>query len=475
MVRACAGERAILDGADPALLDPAGWTDEGGGIYSHAYAGRCFNASAEHVPSGKWTRLYPVESLDALRTRRYRKTAFEKLHIEGAVFCDGTTAHVVLPGPREEYRIRLSAHGRGIVLENRRFIYFDGLEFRNYGKDVYGCAAFLLNSSNILFQHCRFIHNNTGIWVKNACFENTVQDNEFLDDTARWSFNMVKSSYHAHIESGAVYIEGRYSGRGMVIRRNKIAGLFDGAHLGPFIAIGGRTSETDFYRNRVHDVADDFVETDGYSRNVRIFDNFMDKSLSGISLAQALDGPTFVLYNHILNCGVCTATRDEGYEGYPFKTNGGAGHEVGSGHVFFYHNTAWTSDPRSHAILIKSGTWRRLTFRNNIWCGKAHGFVAWPRKPLSPMDFDHDNLYVESNAPLMRLAGNCYATLADVRRATPYLRNGFSLDPRFRDPAGGDFRLAPDSPLISKGILIPGINDRRFRGKAPDIGAVATR
>ncbi len=84
--------------------------------------------------------------------------------------------------------------------------------------------------------------------------------------------------------------------------------------------IGARTSETDFYQNEIRDVADDFIETDGYSRNVRIFENQMDGSLSGISLAQALDGPTWVMYNIIANCGVCVATQSGGDWGYPIKT-----------------------------------------------------------------------------------------------------------------------------------------------------------
>ena len=34
-------------------------------------------------------------------------------------------------------------------------------------------------------------------------------------------------------------------------------------------------------------------------------------------------------------------------------TNGGPHPEIGSGHVFFYHNTAYTDDPDSRAMLVK--------------------------------------------------------------------------------------------------------------------------
>ena len=48
--------------------------------------------------------------------------------------------------------------------------------------------------------------------------------------------------------------------------------------------------------------------------------------------------------------------------------------------------------------------------------------------------------------------------------------HGLSVDPRFTGPDRGDYSLAKDSPLIDKGVLIPGINDD-FSGNAPDIGA----
>ena len=474
VVRAAPDERVILEGAAPKLIPAKGWKDEGGGVFSHPYGGRCLNASVQHRETGKWTRLFVLGDLQSLKNRTWQGTSFRQRHIEGALFCDGRTAYVVPPGPPEEYRICVSAQTRGIVLESRSHIAFDGLEMRNYGKGNYGCAAFLRDSSNTLFQNCRVRHCNTGIWLKGACSNNTVQDCEFLDDTDKWSWKMVKSNAHNHVESGGVYIEGTYSGRGMVIRRNRFSGLFDGVHLAPFVKIGGRTSETDFYGNTVTDISDDLIETDGYSRNVRIFDNLMDISLSGVSLAQALDGPTFILYNQILNSGVCQATREESFEGYPFKTNGGTGSKIGSGEVFFYHNTSCTSDPKSRAILIKSGRWKKLTFRNNIWVGRAEGFVSW-RAPLSPLDFDYDDLYVENGGTLMRLGKDVYHTLGDVQRGTSHLKHGFSVDPRLRKTATGAFELAPDSPLIDRGVAIPGINDERTKGEGPDLGACEVR
>jgi hypothetical protein len=337
----------------------------------------------------------------------------------------------------------------------------------------------VMNADDILFQNCRFRLCNAGLWVKGSSSRLTVQDCVFTDILTRWPFQLMKNGevgIDGQIETGCVYVDHKYSGRGMVIRRNRIAGLFDGAHVSPGSVDDARSNETDFYENVVDDVADDFIETDGITRNVRIFDNRMNRSLSGVSLAQALDGPTFVIYNVLANCGMVSAAQQEGFEGYPFKTNGGPQPEVGSGPVFIYHNTAWTMDPESRAMLIKNACWAKITLRNNIWCGRKEGFVSW-QVQLSPMDFDYDDLYVEAaDAPLAKISGRAKCmTLDEVRAKTGWLRHGISANPLFADPANGVFTLEDTSPCIDAGVAVAGINDRRMKGKAPDMGAFERR
>src|SRR5690606_1129419 len=54
--------------------------------------------------------------------------------------------------------------------------------------------------------------------------------------------------------------------------------------------------------------------------------------------------------------------------------------------------------------------------------------------------------------------------------ATGHESHGFNVEPGFSGPAGGDYTLAPSSPLIDAGLAIPGINDG-YSGAAPDVGA----
>ena len=76
---------------------------------------------------------------------------------------------------------------------------------------------------------------------------------------------------------------------------------------------------------------------------------------------------------------------------------------------------------------------------------------------------------------LLKIVKSRYATLEQARRALPSFSGVRVVDPQLVNPAGDDYRLKPTSPAINAGVLIPGINDVGFAGKAPDIGAFEHR
>ena len=251
-------------------------------------------------------------------------------------------------------------------------------------------------------------------------------------------------------------------------------------HLTPWIVDDARSQETDFYHNRILGCLDDFMELDGFSRNVRVFENYMRRSLSGVSVAQALDGPTFVIYNVLADCGLTASTTREGNWSYPFKTNGGPGADtVGSGPMFFYHNTAYTTDPQSHAMLVKRPIWIHLTLKNNIWVGQKLGFEIWRRDP-SPMNWDYDDLFTfNPKGSLMYIdygKGGDFKSIKEIDAKYPgFMKNGINADPMIKDQWVGDYMLKDASPCIDAGVVIPGINSMRKLGKAPDLGAYEMR
>ncbi|MCE9615587.1 MAG: right-handed parallel beta-helix repeat-containing protein [Lentisphaerae bacterium] len=485
VIQAYPGERVILNGANPDALDPAAWTREADGTLSYPCAADYVTACVEDLTTGRMIRLFAVRTREEFTTRRLANCnpdislsgAFDQNGIEGATYLDGARVHVALPAGLTKYRLLLGAHNRGIELDRWRHVQISGIEFSHYGMGLPNTGIMLRHASDILIENCRFAYDDCQIYLKGESDRVTIQNCEFIDAILDWPFGYMKiCGAGAPFEGGAVNVDANYSGRGLVFRRNHISGIFDGVHLTPWLHDEARTQETDFYENTVEGCIDDFMELDGFARNVRVFDNYMNRSLSGISLAQALDGPTYLIYNVLANCGMVTAATREGNYGYPFKTNGGPDVEAGTGRVYFYHNTAYTEDPESRAMLVKVAKWRNLTFRNNIWCGQKLGAEFW-RPDISPMDFDFDNLYVaNTNAPLVLQQYHTeYHSLASVQRQFGWLQHGLSADPRLSAPGAGNYSLSADSPCIDAGTPVSGINDGRTAGAAPDLGAYEAR
>ena len=487
VIRSSPGEKVIIDGTAPELSDLTAWDSDGEGIFSAACQGDYRSATLVRKSDDKAIRLFPVRELKHLKDRAIPEFGtFRELGIEGGVYCDGDRIHIALQASLisqqalDGHRIHVSGFQRGIVLDARHHIQLDGLELNHYGRDESSCAIYVLNSSDILIQNCNFRYDDAHIYAKLNSDRLTIQNCLFTDAILEWPFDYMKgeSGISGRFEGGAINIDSKFNGRGLVFRRNRIKNIFDGVHLTPWTIDNARTNEIDFYENIVEGCIDDFVEADGYARNVRIFDNYMNGSLSGISVAQALDGPTFVIYNVIANCGMVPAAQRPGSQnaGYPFKTNGGAGAEIGSGPLYFYHNTAYTLDPGSRAMLVKHAKWRQMTLRNNIWAGKKLGFELWMANP-SPLDFDYDNLFVQDPAgPLVLQAYRTKVmTLKEVRLRYGWLTHGISANPAFRNADSSDFSLIDTSPCIDAGIRVFGINDLRVKGHAPDIGAFENR
>jgi len=487
VLRAVPGRNVVLDGSDPSLTDSAVWKKTPDGLYVHPFtypATTC--AVLEDRQTGLRVRLMPLHTLQELKRRAVKRwaddvpeyTPFAELDLSGASYCDGKDIYLATPGPIEKYKVHISRLAKGILMENRHDIMVDGLTMRYNGNVDYAGAMFLSSASDILVQNCNVEFCDSGVGVKRNSDRVTIQDCRFMDVTGWFPFAMLKlGGSIGAFETGAVIVDGKYSGRGLVFRRNTIEGYFDGAHLTPWTEDTARSNETDFYHNHIDVCLDDLMEVDGYARNVRVFENYMSRSLSGVSLAAALDGPTFIVYNVIANCGMVRSAMKEENAGYPFKTNGGYELEVGSGQVFFYNNTAWTADPKSRAMLVKRAVWSKLTFRNNIWCGNAMGFETWESPPC-PMDFDYDDLYVsDTNAPLVLMGYHTrYDTLQDVQKRLRWLRHGVSADPKLVEPLhAGNFRLADGSPCVDAGTPVPGITDGRILGAAPDMGAYELR
>ncbi len=446
VIRSYTGEKAILDGGDPATFS---WQDQGGGIYRTNV-----HAPDTHLVTADGQRLYPYQSLSDLQNLVWGIPGF---------YANGKVLYVHLAGDKNpsSAAIVVSRFNYAFAIEQDA-IYFDHLVFRHYGRGNWAKALYFNNANDNLVQHCTFELNDLGIGFKRNSNRNLIQHNTFRDTDFQWDWHAVKGG--SRLETGGVRFYSPMTGRGNVIRRNSFHDYFDGLGICPETA-GSETSETDFYENLVYNAGDDGVETDGTCSNVRIWSNTFHDVLMGISLAPVYKGPVFVIRNLIYHTGAGNNT----FSGSPFKFNSGYGK---SGVMYLFHNTSDAALPGNNGIYIKApGSWKNIVSRNNIWAGTNYALNDY--NETQPINFDYDDLYTSNPDEYVYWGSGPdrhMRSLNVFRTKTGQEQHGTDAKPGFVDAASADYTLGESSSLIDAGVVLPGINDA-FNGSAPDIGA----
>jgi hypothetical protein len=242
-----------------------------------------------------------------------------------------------------------------------------------------------------------------------------------------------------------------------------------------------RASSIDIYNNDIHLSNDDFIETDGGTHNIRVFQNRgVNAAHNGYSAQPFFGGPVY-FYRNLL-----------------YHVPGGGAFKLSAkpAGVLIFHNTLvgeqTSTDPYSNThfrnnLFLGRGsnrgvmTWANATsnyssdyngFRPNpgvknqySWLGPAAGTTAYePKEP----DWKH------------------FSGLAEMQAATGQEAHGVELDfdifenlappdpaQRYRvyHAADLDFRLRTAGKAVDAGVALPTVNDG-FRGKAPDLGAL---
>lgn len=449
VIQGYAGETAVLDGADPATFT---WSHQGGGVY---HAG--VTVAGTHLVLADGERLFPYNNPTDLQNLSQDSTP--------GFYASGPDLYVHLAGDANPNSMTMvvSRHGSAFNVEWQDHICFVDLTFRHYGQGDYPKAIFFNQASDNLVQGCTFASNDVGIGIKRASHRNVIQDNEFYDTIFDWPWEGIKH-YADGLEDGGIVFYNPVTGRGNVIRRNIFHDDFDGFGACPSDE-AGMTNETDVYENRIYNMGDDGMETDGRCSNVRIWGNTFHDVLMGISLAPVYDGPVYAIRNLLYRTGV----GNNELTGSPFKFNSGYGQ---SGPMILLHNTADAALPGNHGLDIREpGSWEVIYARNNVWAGTAYALNN--DNPDEPLDLDYNDLYTTLAGELVWWAGlpdRHLNTLAEFQAATGQEPHGLNVEPGFADAASGDYTLDPASDLIDAGVAIPGINDG-YAGGAPDVGA----
>ncbi|MGB7566555.1 MAG: right-handed parallel beta-helix repeat-containing protein [Chitinivibrionales bacterium] len=450
LIRNAPGEIAVLDGRDTAFRPIWSVYDATAGIY---------RASCTVQPD---LAFYNGEHLFANPT--LADLVSNTWNMLSGFFTDGSWLYVRLPhagAPTGADTVQIPSATTAITCTGRQYIQFRGLEICYYGLADYSRGIYFDGASYNLVDSCYFHHSCIGVAIKRACLFNTVQHCRFTEspiDTWNWSAVKEGTGYY---EAGGVVVYGSTSiNEGNVIRNNHFYHMFDGSHLFSDDA-SGPTKNLDFCDNIVEFVNDDCIETDGAGSNCRIYNNTFRSFLTGVSVAPAAGGPTYIMRNTFSGWET-----HSGYVGYPVKFN--VSSSLSIDWVYLYHNTCFTSVAGQPGFLFKEySNWNNIISRNNIFAGTDNALESWPTQ--NPVDFDFDDLYTSASGKLINWANTNYPSVGAFSAATGQEPHGMSAAPGFVDAVGADFQLSGTSPLIDKGVVIPGVNDG-YDGNGPDIG-----
>jgi parallel beta-helix repeat protein len=444
---------AILDGADPSIAGGVSWTSHGSGVWSYQTG---YSTDLVVTDQG---RLFDYSSLGDLQGLA--------AGAPGGSYADGTNVYVKFSdgSAPTQHTMNVSRYDAGFYVDGSSNLRIQNFEMRYYGSDEYGRGVYLRYTSQCEVSGSS-LHENTaaGVWIKGG-ERNLIENNDIGDSSIiNWPWDLTHAST---AQNTGVYMTDN-NGQGNVIRRNVLHDTYDGMHpCGGLAPDGAFTTETDVYENTIYRHSDDAIESEGYCSNVRIFNNTISDSLMAVAVAPAAPGPTWIVRNTAYNIGNVPSYRDFGQTPSGIKINSDYAPAVGP--LLVYQNTFLTTVEGVDALVFFNpgyNTW--LFSRNNVFAAPHNAL----RKINSiPLVLDFDDLYSSGSSPLVNWYGTNYPTLASVQSGLGEEMSGISADPALANPGGGDFTPTASSPLINRGVAIPGINDATADGQ-PDIGAV---
>ena len=239
----------------------------------------------------------------------------------------------------------------------------------------------------------------------------------------------------------------------------------------------------DIYNNDIHLMADDFIESDGGVHNIRVMRNRgVNSGQCGLSAQPVFGGPAYFIRNvlyHIPNgCALKFMSKPSG--------------------LYVLHNT----------IIAENGNREihsNVYFRNNLFLGtdKAQRAIAVFPMATAYSTYDYNGYRLNKNGAdqfiwisppagqlrdysLTAKDAKGFTSLKSFSDASGQEKHGIEVDydifsnmhaPDSSKPDGVyhaadiNFQLNAKGKAVDKGVLLPNINNR-FKGKAPDLGAL---
>ena len=358
--------------------------------------------------------------------------------------------------------------------------YFEGLTIRNTDVVFYAGLKRVMGSKGLTVKNCRM--EDIGIAVMTYSADSRdfyIADNVMIGrhdpDTLLGWYGLAEPAPLTSYYAVKVY------GQSHVVCHNYIAYFHDGVCVDThgLPEAGKKTVSVDFYRNDIFNMADDFIEADGGSHNIRIFENRgFNAYHAALSAQPVFGGPVYFMRNICYNVPG-TALK------YTIRPAG----------IFTYNNT--------FVAEAAINNFSNGHFRNNLFIGPFDdrpAFSATTYTTYSSMDY---NGYRKKNMrgafrlrhPVSdslnhvddsQLAFKEFSSIRDFRKATGFEVHGLELEGDIfqnvplPDPArrghvypvdGYNFSLRKTSQAIDAGVTLPNVTDG-FNGSAHDLGAL---
>jgi hypothetical protein len=374
---------------------------------------------------------------------------------------------------------------------------FEDLTFRNTDVALLAGKKELTGATHLTVRNCRFEQIGFGVWTEYAgSREFNITDNLFLgrDDRFRligWTGPRWGDigPYPSHLMTS--YYAIKVYGPGHVIAHNAVAYFHDALSIStygtPEADPNRHAAAIDIYNNDLHMFNDDFVETDGGVRNIRVYRNRGVNAFHGGYSAQPLfGGPVYFFRNLLYHV----------QSGVAFKL------DARPAGLLIYHNTIIGEQ----AVRSPNGN---AHWRNNLFLGRdmpGRGIMTWANAtPHHSADYNgfRPNKGVEAQYSWLAPAGGgpalyynkpeewkTFRTLGEFRNATGQEKHGIEVDfdifaqsslkPPDASPQGRHrvyyamdlaFGLRANAKAIDAGERLPTINDS-LTGAGPDLGAL---
>ena len=487
------------------------WQWAGSPVMDATQLGYAESRAATPIRVAHWAR----DKADLATAAGWAEKLRANLTYNYGFYADGPDVYLRLPGDLDPNNLYITASDpsqSGFSI-NGPDVRLSGFEVRQFTNGI----NVLWHAERAVIDHCLLTGNLFGVafkgdrpppdasGIRTATYgsDHVVQDNLILDSSLRsagstdgvdgslipWMFIKTKvrepdGSEYATARIGGQSETSGVSGRGgaqrVVVRRNTIDGPFNGVGTGyneGFDRYAGQ--DMDVYDNVIRHIADDALEPELATINFRAWNNRIDESLTVLSTGPVNFGPVYLFRNVATEIGNDGDTPD-GQGRVPGSTMfkySGTSRPVAR--IFVLHNTFWTDRAANGGAQFASAGPSPEAFylRNNLIRATQYAFEA----PRTAGSWDEDANYLVTVDPARGLSYNGVVYRGNVQAyrdasgqgTRTNAAAGFSSDVPLVDPADGDVRLTPDSPLIDAGVPIPNISDRPgidFQGAAPDIG-----